>query len=272
MRDSSLSSGTPIKSLAAVEWLDGGGTADQITAPWIGALTVTGRKANAKANLLQSNGNFQADLLLSPRPVQDAKVKAALGTVKIAGSLSADLWDIAGAVAGISVGGWARNRTDNGRFVLLASGNMGAVTVGGAEHLDLLAGVRPAGTGEDFRHAAVSADFNAPPVNLQSFTVKGWKVGKGQSLPPLFVDCNVSAAGIGAVTLMNAGFNNNQTGLDEAQDNFGFWTKQGVKPTGITSVKHTDTTDPKNKAKNWTWKPGLPPPGILDDLNIQPLV
>ena len=72
-----------------------------------------------------------------------------------------------------------------------------------------------------------------------------------------------------ALTIVNPNWNNDQAGLDDTQDNFGFWS------LATKSVKCKDTSDPKNKAKNGTWKPGALPPAVLatlDDLNIQAVV
>jgi len=104
-------------------------------------------------------------------------------------------------------------------------------------------------------------------ATIKSITIKPVKGATGF----FFSNSNFSAASIGAVKIVNTRFNNDQTGLDDTQDNFGFWTNASAgKP--IKSVAHMDLTDPKNKAKNWTWKPGLPLPPGLDDMNVLPLV
>lgn len=45
--------------------------------------------------------------------------------------------------------------------------------------------------------------------------------------------------------IVNRTYDNNQAGLTETQDDFGFWTKSGIG-LGVASVKCSDTTAPPN--------------------------
>jgi cyclophilin family peptidyl-prolyl cis-trans isomerase len=81
----------PIKSLTVTRWLDSDATADTITAPSIGTLSVTGNRTGVL-------GDFQADLLLS-----GSAAALVLGKVSIAHSLSGSEWDLTGQVGTISV-------------------------------------------------------------------------------------------------------------------------------------------------------------------------
>ncbi len=89
--DSSLVSGTPIKSLKLGQWLDTDATDDTITADSLAALTTT--------------GDFQADLTLN-----GGAAALTLGSAKIGGALTQSAWDISGATGAItltgSAGGW----------------------------------------------------------------------------------------------------------------------------------------------------------------------
>ena len=91
--DLSINSATPIKSLTAVEWVDGSGVIDNITAPWIGTVRTTGIKADP------SRGNFEAGLTLSG--IGAAK-SIALGSLSAAGSIAKGDWVIAGSIGPIT--------------------------------------------------------------------------------------------------------------------------------------------------------------------------
>ena len=238
--DTTINSQTPIKSLRVVEWLDTGGAADAVHAPWLGKLTT---KGNKKAGI---PGHFQADLeLAGPGP------KAALGSAKVAGNLSGCAWDVGGVMGKLAVVGTARNVT------VRSSGPMGGVSLGAAEHADFLAGIK-AGVG---RRATANDDFEDLTASIKSFKVAGLKLPKGQASPRLFVDSNVSAAWIGSVSLLNVDFDNDET-------LFGLWACDLTPGAEIKSVKWADTADKTAKGK-WPPKGG----GLFDqpDLAIEML-
>ncbi|MCY2926351.1 MAG: hypothetical protein NT031_13100, partial [Planctomycetota bacterium] len=195
--DSRIRSLTPLKSLSVVEWLDDGGAPDSAQAPWIATLNSTGRKADPKNALPASTGDFQADLLLTPRP-QDTALKSTLGTATIAGDLWADSWDVTGSIAALKVGRWAHNRTVGGRLEVRATGSIASAVVGGASHLDLLAGMNdPVST------PAARGDFNSTTAAISAFTVAGWKLVLGETAPDWFTHSRVCAAVLGTVKIVN---------------------------------------------------------------------
>ena len=85
----------PIKSLSAVEWLDDDGTADVLTARWLGTLTITGRKG-----LAPLDGDFEADLALTATNAKGVS----LGTFKAAGAIGGSAWALAGSAGAIKAG------------------------------------------------------------------------------------------------------------------------------------------------------------------------
>jgi len=93
--DLSISSATPIRSLTATEWLDADPTPDQITAPWLGTLSIRG---NRRENI---PGHFQADLTLSGL----GDPRYSLRSARIAGDLTNATWDITGNAGSVTVVG-----------------------------------------------------------------------------------------------------------------------------------------------------------------------
>ncbi|NLF31643.1 MAG: hypothetical protein GX591_12240 [Planctomycetes bacterium] len=88
--------GLAIRSVQAVDWLEG-----SITAPWIGSITTTGTRGGASA------GDLNVSLFLDG---QGAPRGTALGTVRAAGSLAGGAWDITGNVGVVQAAaadGWA---------------------------------------------------------------------------------------------------------------------------------------------------------------------
>jgi Tol biopolymer transport system component len=100
VRDLSIVSQMPIGTLKATEWLDLAAPADLIQAPRIGTLTASGRLANTRLGVTSLAGDFQASLKLT-----DASARQTLGTVKIAGSVGGEDWDVAGKVGAVTIGG-----------------------------------------------------------------------------------------------------------------------------------------------------------------------
>jgi len=126
--DMGIDSDTPIGFLAAAEWLDTGGTAEQINAPRIGKLAIGSKKGGG-------SGNFAAGLVLS-----DAGL--GLGKGSILGTSSGD-WHITGGVKKLSMGllrgelvidGNARNLRINDALAAAApvAGQIGRLQVGGS--------------------------------------------------------------------------------------------------------------------------------------------
>ena len=94
-----IQSDTPIKSVVAKEWLDTGGAADSIIAPWLGKLTTKGQKAKLKKGIIGLAGDFEASFDLDGT----GSPKLTLGKAKIAGSVAQGTWTIAGAVGAVAV-------------------------------------------------------------------------------------------------------------------------------------------------------------------------
>ena len=95
VRDLSIYSQTPIRSISAKEWLDSGAD-DLVSAPSVGTLTISGDKTRGRA------GDFQAGLLLSGNA---NPLVPTLGSVVIAGGVGVADWDIAGRAGSISIAG-----------------------------------------------------------------------------------------------------------------------------------------------------------------------
>jgi hypothetical protein len=102
VRDATLASLSPLTLLSVAEWLDGDGTPDQVTAPWIGSLATRGSKTVGGPR-----GDFEAGLLLSGA----GALKGTLGKVSIAGSLRRATWTITGSAGAIAVRGDLTNAT-----------------------------------------------------------------------------------------------------------------------------------------------------------------
>jgi len=99
VRDTSIVSGMPIASLKAAEWLDTDGILQEIKAPWIGTLSITGKTTVTP----KVAGDFAANLTLSGNGVA-AKGKT-LGAVTIKGSVAPSVWDLTGPVGALIVSG-----------------------------------------------------------------------------------------------------------------------------------------------------------------------
>jgi GH25 family lysozyme M1 (1,4-beta-N-acetylmuramidase) len=103
VRDSTITSGTPLKSLTITEWLDSDGAADRIQAPSLGTLKTNGRKADVKAGITVSAGDFQADISLTGAAPSNA---LSLGSLTAAGAVTGT-WTLAGGAGAIRAGSFA---------------------------------------------------------------------------------------------------------------------------------------------------------------------
>jgi hypothetical protein len=90
--NSSITSAAVVKKFSTRFWIDDDATADELIAPEIGTLSVTGDKKNGMP------GDFQADVHAA------GGLAATLKTVKIAGSLTGAHWKLTGTPA-LAVGG-----------------------------------------------------------------------------------------------------------------------------------------------------------------------
>jgi hypothetical protein len=106
--DLSVRSQTPITSITAAGWLDTDDIADQITAPYLGALKITGNKRAGLA------GDFQADLDLG----LSGGTALALNSLSVAGILSGSTITVSGHDSkGVSVGTFRVGRVDDATVV-----------------------------------------------------------------------------------------------------------------------------------------------------------
>lgn len=109
--DLMIDSGTGIAKLTASDWQNIDDIAnDSITAPWLGALSVTGRKAKGIIPALA--GVFEANVVLTGA---NAPKGISLGSVSIAGTVNQSLWTIAGNVGSVTAGFFIDSAIDMGR-------------------------------------------------------------------------------------------------------------------------------------------------------------
>ena len=125
IRDLTITSQIPLKSIKAIDWLDTDAVPDALTAPSLGALTTTGAKAAVGVAVIP--GNFNGCLALSGANV--ATGKPTLASVKIAGNLQSCTWDIIGNMGALSVTGTVGGRTADFAAVINTTGNMGGAGI-----------------------------------------------------------------------------------------------------------------------------------------------
>ncbi len=204
-----------VNSVSASQWESG-----RIMAGWVGSITT---KANA---VLGGLGNFGADLTLTGTALP-AK-KATLASASIAGDLLDDTqWDVqAGSVGSLTFAGTVRHS------LIRSAGDISSLKLGASNGSDFGAGVNFSLLQAD-RHVTVGDAANAPTGTIKTFTVAGWKIPVGQSIPRFFNDSNISAK-IGKLSLLNW----DETG--------GLFTTTG----GVVSIKCTDTANPQY---GWLW-------------------
>ncbi|NQU75501.1 MAG: peptidylprolyl isomerase [Planctomycetes bacterium] len=259
LSEASIISDIPIKSLTMTDWIDVDAIRDEVTAPWLGKLSVKGSKKRV------ISGDFAADLMLN----QDnaATAKNILGKVAIAGDWGDDIqtiidgsydaaayesiWDINGNVGSVTVKGSA------GNVILRAAGSIGRIAVAAAGHADFLAGISDAAE----RHAANVDEFENMLATIKSFKTTGIKVSKGQAAPAfLFLDSSLSASKIGTVKFLNADF-------DNGGQSFGVFARSTGTGKEIRSVTCINTLT--KERISWRKSPQLFPLGdlVVDLLN-----
>ncbi len=173
VKDASLTSLTPLKSLSVCEWLDADGTPDAVVTPWISSLATRGVKGNAAVP-----GNFEADLTLSGV----GAAKGTLAKAAILGSLRGATWNLTGnvsALASLTVARWMEDAH------IFANGPVGKVAVGGMHSSSLFAGV----IGTTLPDA--SNDFAAAHYGIASLGITG--ILQGGVLGDSFIDSDVAA-------------------------------------------------------------------------------
>ncbi len=192
-----------LRLLKATAWTDG-----TLTAPSGGTVSIAGDLA-ANLDLPGPLGTLSVGRLLGGAlhaatlgsltvrgaadfdlTLTDALAKNTLGRAKITGDLTDSTWDVAAKIASITVSGTVRDS------VVRAGGDIASLTVGASLGSDFAAGTDLA-TLLIHRHATT-----APTGTIKTFTVKGWKVPRGQTPPRFFTDSNVSAK-IGTMKLLD---------------------------------------------------------------------
>ena len=97
VQDTTVTSGMPIASLTAKEWLDTGGDVESISAPSLGTLLIAG---DAARTIL---GSFGAALTLTGAGV--APTAKALGAATVKGNVAPVIWDVTGVVGTVTLSG-----------------------------------------------------------------------------------------------------------------------------------------------------------------------
>ncbi len=197
----SLASQSPIRSLRVAEWLAG-----DLTAGSIGQLFAASQ--------------FGADLLLDGQDLPAGR--RTLGSGWVGGDLTSGLWDIAGDAGALVVGGLAR-AAGGQRCVVRATGSMARVSLGGACGLDLLAGVA---SGK--QHADSRDDFLNPLAAVGGIVIRGvvrWS-------DRMFVDSTFSAPRFGGIRLLN---------MDATTGESGIYADGGVQSRPIRFVRCWDS-------------------------------
>lgn len=195
--DLNLASDLPVASVKVNRWIDSSGSADSLSAPWVGTLAV--------------KGDFQSGLFLSAPPAVGPVIKSAT----IGGGVSSASWDLSGPVGKITIAGSLAGSK------IRAAGSITSVTVGASISSDIQAGVSDLAV----RHAAAAADF-VTAATIGTFTIKGLKnATAGQTF---FQDSNLSAQYLGKITIVNP-----DTTSDE---DFGLWVKADLTPPPVKQL------------------------------------
>jgi uncharacterized repeat protein (TIGR02543 family) len=234
VRDSSISSQTPICSLTVSDWSDTDAIADSITAPSISSLKISGDRRN------NVNGDFQADLVLTA--ASNSPLKA-----MISGDLTGSNWSVDGDIRTLVVKGAADNT------YVCCTGSILKITLGAAYDSDFLAGFEA-----DFDEEGPDevSDFLTTSAQIKSFTVKGIKTQPGQYY---FINSNVSAPSIGRVKLVNLKTQN-------SGNNFGISVMDTNAGNDLASVSNKSTMDKDN---SFTVKQGDGIPGVIEDFCME---
>jgi len=149
VQDLSVTSQTPLRLVKATRWLDTDGTPDEIVAPRIGELRITGKRGSVKKGILPVSGDFQAGLTLAGH----TRYSKTIGKATIAGNLSDAAWDITKDVGPIIIDGdatdWDLNVHSNVTKVVADYFTDVAIAVDGA--LTTLKGIAFNGGSVDIR-------------------------------------------------------------------------------------------------------------------------
>jgi hypothetical protein len=178
-----IDSGTPIKSITAVQWLDGDGLDDFINAPSLGTLTIKGSATRMMP------GDFEADVTLSGLGVP---VKSAvLGRATVAGQLTGGHWAVNGLTTAIKAGSFAADWTGN------FGGPVGSLTTTGEASGAIIIGARAAGdlTSKTILNFDTVSELSlSTSTPISSLTTRSWSDQDG-------ISDVIVAPSIGALTV-----------------------------------------------------------------------
>lgn len=228
-----LNSDIPIKTLTLIDWTDDADSPDTVTAPSIATLSVTGRGG--------VTGDMDADLTLT-----GAATAANLGKARITGDLTGCNWTIAGGLKSLTVLGSVTNST------IRTTASMDSLVLGASIDSNFLAGIAPAVT----QHAEAADDFINTAATIKSFRITGWSIPANDTTR-FFDNSNLSAAKMGAVSLLNMELSNGASG-------FGLYLKSVVGLGEVKSVACNDTYT----GWSWIWKPKNENPFALQDFAV----
>ena len=129
--DVSIDSRMPIASITAKEWREIDGLPDTLSAPRLGALTISG---DAKLTLA---GDFEAGLTLSG--AGETSTSKTLGSVTIKGAAAPAIWDVKGKVGAVAIVGAVGAAGQP--WVLKNATNVASLTLGAVVEADVSAAV-----------------------------------------------------------------------------------------------------------------------------------
>ena len=180
-----IDSAMPVKSLTASEWMDGGKSA-AFQAPWVGTMTIKGKRANAAMGTPAVAGDLEADILITG--AQEAS-RTGLKTLKVAGAIRGDveLSDPLVIAKSISAACWTSGQlTGSVLGTISVKGDMGASVTAGANIAAVTVGGNLTGTwhamsigrmainGNVQNAAVITTQVPSDQKAIGSFTVKGW--------------------------------------------------------------------------------------------------
>ena len=225
--DLSVTSKTPIALFAATNVSDTDGVADRIRAPWLTTLIVRG------------DVGFDLDLYAA-----DAGGYA-LRTATIFGDILGGLWDLAGRLGRLHVGGTAKG-TQGNPLIVRTAGSMDSLTADAFEYANFLAGMTAAGD-----HATDFAQFGDAAIGVLTI------LGKKTPAAPSMVASHFSAAKFGQVTIVNP---------DTAGGDLGLWCRDSVTDDELRLMIYRDFL----AAEIWTYSTlwAAPYPGDPGFFNI----
>ena len=177
VRELSINSGMPIKSIAVTDWLNEDGLRDAITAPYIGKISTKGEKRGGVA------GDFEAGLSLSGT----LNPKHTLTKLSVKGKIGSSLWNIIGDVQKITAAGFS------GDMDAVVTANIDSIKTPGDFAGNFTTGkINKIKIKGDFRnaHLFLTQPATARGVSLNSIAIKG-----------VMADSSIRAAGdLGSIT------------------------------------------------------------------------